>query len=59
MTLLEARPALTGALPGHVDVLIAGGGFSGLGMAIRLKQEGNDDLLALERGEEVGGTLSD
>jgi cation diffusion facilitator CzcD-associated flavoprotein CzcO len=40
----------------HVDVAIVGSGFSGLGMAIRLKEEGFDDFVVLERGDEVGGT---
>ena len=33
----------------HVRVAIIGTGFSGLGMAIRLKQEGIDDFVVLER----------
>jgi cation diffusion facilitator CzcD-associated flavoprotein CzcO len=33
-----------------------GAGFGGLGMAIRLKQEGIDDFVLLERSAEVGGT---
>jgi cation diffusion facilitator CzcD-associated flavoprotein CzcO len=44
------------APPTDVDIAIVGSGFSGLGMAIRLKQEGIDDFVVLERGEEVGGT---
>src|SRR3954469_25982140 len=40
----------------HTDIAIIGSGFSGLGMAIRLKQEGRDDFLVLERGDDVGGT---
>ena len=40
----------------HVDVAIVGSGFSGLGMAIRLKDEGFEDFLILERAAEVGGT---
>jgi cation diffusion facilitator CzcD-associated flavoprotein CzcO len=40
----------------EVDVAIVGSGFSGLGMAIRLKEEGHDDFVVLERGEDVGGT---
>ncbi len=43
-------------LPPEVDLAIIGGGFSGLGMAIRLKQEGVEDFVVLERGEDVGGT---
>jgi len=37
-------------------VAILGAGFSGLGMAIRLKQTGVEDFVVLERDEEVGGT---
>jgi len=37
------------------DVAIVGAGFGGLGMAIRLKQQGTDFVL-IERGEDVGGT---
>jgi cation diffusion facilitator CzcD-associated flavoprotein CzcO len=40
----------------EVDIAIVGSGFSGLGMAIRLKQEGRNDFVVLERGDEVGGT---
>ena len=40
----------------RVDVAIIGSGFSGLGMAIRLKQRGNDDFVILERDDDVGGT---
>src|SRR5215210_6147758 len=38
------------------DVVIIGTGFSGLGMAIRLQQEGKRDFVVLERGTDVGGT---
>jgi cation diffusion facilitator CzcD-associated flavoprotein CzcO len=40
-------------------VLIVGSGFSGLGMAIRLKQAGIEDFVVLEQGGEVGGTWRD
>src|SRR6188472_4652534 len=39
-----------------VGTAIIGSGFSGLGMAVRLKQEGIEDFTVLERGDEVGGT---
>jgi cation diffusion facilitator CzcD-associated flavoprotein CzcO len=39
-----------------VDIAIIGSGFSGLGMAIRLKQDGIEDFTVLERGDDVGGT---
>jgi cation diffusion facilitator CzcD-associated flavoprotein CzcO len=38
------------------NIVIVGSGFSGLGMAIRLKQAGIDDFAVLERAGEVGGT---
>ncbi|HEX8207105.1 MAG TPA: NAD(P)/FAD-dependent oxidoreductase [Solirubrobacteraceae bacterium] len=38
------------------DVVIIGSGFSGLGMAIRLKEAGYEDFVVLERGDDVGGT---
>jgi cation diffusion facilitator CzcD-associated flavoprotein CzcO len=43
------------AIP-HQRVAIVGSGFSGLGMAIRLKQEGIDDFVVLERADALGGT---
>jgi cation diffusion facilitator CzcD-associated flavoprotein CzcO len=43
-------------LPDHVDVAIVGGGFAGLGMAIRLMQAGRTDFVVLERDDDVGGT---
>lgn len=44
---------------GHFRVAIIGTGFSGLGMAIRLKQSGLDDFVILERSDNVGGTWYD
>ena len=41
------------------DVLIVGTGFSGLGMAARLRAAGNDDLVLLEAADSVGGTWRD
>ena len=41
----------------HVhEMAIVGAGFGGLGMAIRLKQQGMDDFVVIERGDDVGGT---
>ena len=39
-----------------VSVAIIGSGFSGLGMAIRLKQEGEHDFVVLEKEDDIGGT---
>ena len=39
-----------------VRVAIVGAGFGGLGAAIRLRQQGIEDFVLLERGDDVGGT---
>ena len=39
-----------------LSVAIVGSGFSGIGLAIRLRQEGIEDFAVLERGDGVGGT---
>jgi cation diffusion facilitator CzcD-associated flavoprotein CzcO len=43
----------------HVTIAIVGSGFSGLGAAIRLKQEGFRDFALFERANEVGGVWRD
>ncbi|WP_375497969.1 flavin-containing monooxygenase [uncultured Jatrophihabitans sp.] len=64
MTQAPARPA-TSPPPTtrdgrrHLGVLVIGSGFAGLGAAIRLRQDGRDDFLVIERGSEVGGTWRD
>jgi cation diffusion facilitator CzcD-associated flavoprotein CzcO len=40
----------------RVRIAIVGSGFSGLGLAIELKQAGIDDFVVLERADDVGGT---
>jgi cation diffusion facilitator CzcD-associated flavoprotein CzcO len=40
-------------------IVIAGSGFAGLGMAIRLKRAGITDFTILEQAERVGGTWRD
>ena len=40
----------------HVHVAIVGSGFSGLGMAIRLRQQGIENVAILERADRLGGT---
>ncbi len=42
-----------------MHVLIVGGGFAGLGAAIRLARSGCTDFLVIEGGSEVGGTWRD
>lgn len=41
------------------DVTIIGSGFAGLCMAIRLKEQGQDNFVILERAQDVGGTWRD
>ena len=43
----------------HHHTVIVGTGFSGLGMAIKLRQDGHGDFVLLERAGEVGGTWRD
>ena len=38
------------------SVIIVGSGVAGLGMAIRLKQQGEDDFVVLEKDAGLGGT---
>lgn len=41
------------------DVIILGAGFGGLCMAIKLREQGNDNFIILEKAGEVGGTWRD
>jgi cation diffusion facilitator CzcD-associated flavoprotein CzcO len=43
----------------HVHIAILGTGFAGLGMAIRLKQQGQHDFVILEKAGDIGGTWRD
>src|SRR3954449_9657001 len=58
MTTLDATtgPPAADTVPTEVDVAIVGSGFSGLCMAIKLREAGVDDFVVLERGAKVGGT---
>ncbi|MBM7366614.1 flavin-containing monooxygenase [Gordonia hydrophobica] len=42
-----------------VEIAIIGAGFSGLGAAIKLTQEGVEDYVLLDRGHDFGGTWRD
>ncbi len=48
-------------MPDYEDfpIAIIGAGFSGIGAAIRLKQEGIESFMMFERASEVGGTWRD
>jgi cation diffusion facilitator CzcD-associated flavoprotein CzcO len=43
----------------HHRVVVIGSGFSGLGMAIRLLEDGERDFVLVERAGDVGGTWRD
>ncbi len=43
----------------QVDIAVIGSGFSGLGMAIRLRQSGLTDFAVYEKADSVGGTWRD
>lgn len=45
--------------PQWFDVLIIGAGISGIGAAIRLRQQGVDNFAVLEKAESLGGTWRD
>ena len=42
-----------------VEVLVVGGGFAGLGAAIKLSEAGRSDFVVIERSREIGGTWRD
>jgi cation diffusion facilitator CzcD-associated flavoprotein CzcO len=54
----QAEPATQAHEPVHTRAIIIGTGFSGLGMAIRLQQQGVDFVI-LEKADDVGGTWRD
>src|ERR1700742_1682538 len=58
MTNALTQPEATAHAPVHTRALIIGTGFSGLGMAIKLQQQGVDFLI-LEKADDVGGTWRD
>ncbi len=59
MDITTAAPDSTAALPSHTRVLVIGAGFAGLGLAIKLSEQGEQDFLVIERGPDVGGTWRD
>ncbi len=57
-TAKQARSDQNGAAPAtqHTKILIIGGGYSGIGAAIRLKKSGIEDFILIEKAEKLGGT---
>jgi cation diffusion facilitator CzcD-associated flavoprotein CzcO len=50
----SAQPMATGQP--DFDVAVIGSGFSGLGMAIKLKHDGMHAFVVLEKAQQIGGT---
>ncbi|MCX0275723.1 NAD(P)/FAD-dependent oxidoreductase [Nocardia zapadnayensis] len=42
--------------PEHHSIVVLGAGFGGIGLAIKLREAGFDDLVLLERADDLGGT---
>lgn len=60
---MEAQAVTNGHAEGAVqpdhEVIVIGAGFSGIGAGIKLKQEGIEDFVILEKADNVGGTWRD
>jgi cation diffusion facilitator CzcD-associated flavoprotein CzcO len=58
MTSTASKPAAPRETPRQTqyDAVIIGAGFGGMGAAIQLKRSGYDNLLILEREDDLGGT---
>jgi cation diffusion facilitator CzcD-associated flavoprotein CzcO len=52
----STKPSTANTTPAHFRIAIIGSGFSGLGMAIKLKQSGENDFIVFEKDNGVGGT---
>ena len=62
MTTIEARQENTGSYDrdvAHLRVVVVGAGFSGLSVASRLREQGEESFAVLEQGESVGGVWRD
>ena len=55
----DPGPASPPRAPARLEVLVVGGGFAGIGMAIRLRRAGIVDFEILEQAPRVGGTWRD
>lgn len=55
----QQHPREAAELPANPAVVIIGGGFSGLGMAIQLERAGMHDFVVLEKAGDIGGTWRD
>lgn len=58
MSTATAEPAAieSGSTTQHTKILIIGGGYSGIGAAIRLRKSKIEDFILIEKGDKLGGT---
>ncbi len=59
MSPIEARSGEGHRGEHHLRVVVVGVGFSGLSIASRLRERGEEDFVVSERGESVGGVWRD
>ncbi|WP_241171820.1 NAD(P)-binding protein [Burkholderia multivorans] len=43
----------------HIDVIVLGAGFSGIGLGAKLLEAGMKDFVILEKADDIGGTWRD
>lgn len=43
-------------LPEHTHIAVLGAGFGGIGLTIKLREAGFDDIVVLDRADDLGGT---
>jgi cation diffusion facilitator CzcD-associated flavoprotein CzcO len=58
-TAAAPQSVTTGPLPEEVRVAIVGSGFSGIGMAVGLLEDGERNFVILETADDIGGTWRD
>ena len=56
---MDTKTSPPRSLPAHANVFVIGAGFAGLGMAIKLAEQGEPDFVVIDRGSDVGGTWRD
>ena len=54
---LSGKPQANGVT--STNVIVIGTGFSGLAMGVKLREEGEENFVMLERAADVGGTWRD
>ncbi|NGM78778.1 NAD(P)-binding protein [Burkholderia multivorans] len=42
----------------HLDIIVLGAGFSGIGLGVKLLEAGKRNFAILEQADDIGGTLT-